>query len=227
MDNKKLPFQIPIFPLTGAILLPKGHLPLNIFEPRYKKMIEMAHDGHGVIGMVQPQNSNISNSTFKNDLFGTAPRGRNLYGVGCVGLITEMEKTDEDQYFVVLTGLKRFSIVEELPMKNLFREVTVSYNDFSGDGDEAFSASTQNRARFLDTLNKYLTRLKINIDVKSLDQVEDEELINSMAMICPFDAAEKQLLLEISTLSDRAELMIKIMNFNLTKHDIILEPNIH
>lgn len=227
MNTTKLPLQIPIFPLTGAVLLPKGKLPLNVFEPRYKKMIEMAHDTDGVIGMIQPQGSNFSSSVSKNDLFGTAPRGRDVYSVGCVGLITEMDKTTADQYFVVLTGLKRFSIVEELPMKYPFREVSVSYSNFSGDGDEAFHGATQYRNRFLATLHKYLIHLKINIDAKSLDKIEDEEFINSMAMVCPFDAAEKQLLLEVPTLVERTELMIKIMDFNLAKHDITLENHIH
>lgn len=224
---KKLPEQIPVFPLTGAILLPKGHLPLNIFEPRYLEMVEKAHDTNKIIGMIQPRGTNTSMSAKNNNLFGTAKGQQELYNVGCAGLITEMEKTAEGQYFIVLTGINRFEVIEELPQINSFREVQVDYSAFRQDSDQQLINREKRKEVFFKTLNQYLTKLDIEIELSALEDIEDEELINSMAMICPFDAAEKQLLLESSTLDNRIDLMVKIMDFNLTKHPISSGGNLH
>ena len=224
---KKLPNHIPLFPLTGAILLPKGHLPLTLFEPRYLEMIEAAHDGDKMIGMIQPQRTNISSDPTDNDLFGTADQGRDLYNVGCVGLITEMDKTQDGRYFAVLTGVRRFEIIEELPLERPFREARISYANYGNDGDEQFGRDTKLRQQIIKKLAQYLQRLSLNIDLQSFDDLKDEELINSLAMICPFDAAEKQLLVEVPTLEERTHLMIKIMDFNLSKHAISSQDNIH
>lgn len=224
---KNLPDHIPLFPLTGAILLPKGQLPLTIFEPRYLEMVEAAHDGDKIIGMVQPQRTNISPTPANNDLFGTADHGRDLYNVGCAGLIGEMEKTQDGRYFVILTGVKRFEIVEELPFERSFREARISYANYSNDGDEQFVRGTRLREQFIEKLDHYLQQLTMNIDMRSFEGVEDEDLVNSLAMICPFDAAEKQLIVEVPALEERAHLMMKIMDFNLSKHAISSRNNIH
>lgn len=224
---KNLPDHIPLFPLTGAILLPKGHLPLTIFEPRYLQMVEAAHDGDKIIGMVQPQRTNISPTPANNDLFGTADHGRDLYNVGCAGLITEMEKTQDDRYLLVLTGVRRFEIVEELPFERPFREARISYANYSNDGDEQFVRGTRLREQFIAKFGHYLQQLTMNIDLRLFEGVKDEELLNSLAMICPFDAAEKQLIVEAPTLEQRAHLMMKIMDFNLSKHAISSQDKIH
>ena len=223
----KLPVQIPLFPLTGAILLPKGHLPLNIFEPRYLEMVEKAHDTNKIIGMVQPRGTNVSSSIQNNDLFGTAAKKQDIYDIGCAGQITEMEKTAEGQYFIVLTGVSRFKIIEELPKANSFREARADYSAFNHDGDQRLANREDSKKKFLKTLKLYLTKLNMKIDLTTLEGIGDEELMNSMAMICPFDAAEKQLLLESSTLDDRVHLMVKIMDFNLTKHPVSSDRNLH
>lgn len=222
----RLPAIIPLFPLTGAILMPKGHLPLNVFEPRYKQMVEMARENDGIIGMIQPTAMNISDSEQENDLYGTAKRGRELYNVGCAGLITGFEETSQGQYFIILTGQRRFKIDNELPMKHSFRQAEVSYVDYQHDGTDS-DISSDHKSLFLDTVKKYFKKIEINVDLKSFEDIGDEELINSMAMICPFDAAEKQLLLETAPLLDRADLMIKLMDFILGQHNISSENNIH
>jgi len=227
MSLNKLPEQIPLFPLTGASLLPKGKLPLNIFEPRYAEMVEMAHENDSIIGMIQPQGSRISSDQENNDLFGTAKKGRGLYSVGCAGFITKMEKTADGRYFIILTGLRRFEIIEELPLKNSFREVRVSYANYKYDGDDILTHSSKTKNRLYDSLKKYLNQNNINIDMKNFEDLDDEELINSLAMICPFEAAEKQLLIEIPTLDQRAELLLKIIDFNLAQHNISSGNNIH
>ncbi len=227
MTETNLPKQIPIFPLTGAILLPRGFLPLNIFEPRYREMVEMAQDSNKVIGMVQPLGSHVSLDINKSDLFGTAPRGREVYKTGCAGVISEFKQTGENQYFIVLEGISRFTIVNELPMKHQFREVEVIYDNLDQVSGNSLHDDRVLRRKFSKTLTAYLSHLELDIDHKSFDEICDEELINSLAMTCPFDAAEKQMLVEASSLEERTDLMIKIMDFNLSKHDISSEDNIH
>lgn len=224
---KKLPDIIPLFPLTGAILLPKGYLPLNIFEPRYIEMVEAAHDSDGIIGMIQPKGARISNTRDNNDLYGTAKRGRPIYKTGCAGLITKMETIGENQYLVILNGISRFEILEELPMVNSYREARVSNANFSEDGNEKPLTDKKLKERYLSSLKKYFNRFNMDINPSDFSDISDEEIINSMAMICPFDSAEKQLIIETSTLTDRAKLMIKIIDFNLLQHDIASEGNLH
>ncbi len=227
MNKYDLPKQLPIFPLTGATLLPKGHLPLNIFEPRYREMVETARETNNVIGMVQPAGSHISSDTSNNDIFGTAERGRELYLTGCAGLITEFSEIENNQYFIVLTGIRRFKITRKLPMQHAFREVEVSYDDFTNDSDEDLGKNSALKKKFDQTLSAYLDLLKLDLDHESFSDIGDEEFINSLAMICPFDAPEKQLLVEAPTLQERTSLMIKIMDFNRSQHDVSSESNIH
>jgi uncharacterized protein len=224
---EKLPKQIPIFPLTGAILLPRAHLPLNIFEPRYKEMIEFANSSHGVIGMVQPAGTHISSAFENNDQFGTAHQGRGLYNVGCAGLITNFKETGNGQYFIILKGLRRFRIIEEAPLTQQFREVSADYQPFLCDGDENFNFDPSLKGEFFKTLDIYLKAIEINIDVSNFQNLVEEELINSIAMVCPFEASEKQLLLEAPSLIDRTKIMMKIMDINLSKHDISSGKQIH
>lgn len=224
---KKLPDHIPLFPLTGAILLPKGHLPLTIFEPRYLEMVEEAHDGNMMIGMIQPQRTSITSHPKNNDLFGTADHNRDLYTVGCAGLITSMEKNQDGRYLIVLTGVRRFEVIEELTIEKSFREAQVNYTNYSNDGDEQFEQNSTIREQFIIKLDQYLQALDLTIDLQAFDHMEDEELVNTLAMSCPFEAPEKQLIIEVHTLEQRARLMMKIMDFNLNKHDISSQNKIH
>jgi len=223
----KLPNQIPLFPLTGAILLPKGHLPLNIFEPRYKDMVEHSRRGAGIIGMIQPAATDMSKTTDGNDLFGTAERGRPLYNIGCAGQISTYEETPEGQYYIVLTGVKRFNIVEEVSMKNGFREALVDYTDYSNDGSGILTNPKPSKEHFLKTFKNYVSNLNLRIDFNAFEDIEDEELVNWTAMICPFDAAEKQLLIECPSITDRLCLMDKLITLNASGHNMSAKKNIH
>jgi len=190
-------------------------------------MVENAHDTTKIIGMVQPRGTYVSSSIQNNDLFGTAAKKQDIYDIGCAGRITEIEKTAEGQYFIVLTGVSRFKIIEELPKTSSYREAYADYSAFNHDGDQRLANREESKVTFLKTLQRYLTKLDMKIDLTTLEGINDEELMNSMAMICPFDAAEKQLLLESSSLDDRVNLMVKIMDFNLTKHPVSSDRNLH
>ena len=222
-----LPITLPIFPLTGAILLPRGHLPLNIFEPRYKKMIEDAQKKDGIIGMIQPANTVIASTIDNNDNFGTTKNNPDLYQIGCAGLISNFEETENGQYFILLTGLRRFKIAEEIATTTLYRQVKADYSEFSQDGDEADIQHIKITEKFFSALKKYLTAMEIKIDLNALEDLADEELINSLAMVCPFDAAEKQLLLECRLLKDRVSLMMQIMDFKFPLDSISSDQHIH
>lgn len=222
-----LPITLPIFPLTGAILLPRGHLPLNIFEPRYKKMIEDAQKKDGIIGMIQPANTVIASTIDNNDNFGTTKNNPELYQIGCAGLISNFEETENGQYFILLTGLRRFKITEEIATTTLYRQVKADYSEFSQDGDEADIQHIKITEKFFSALKKYLTAMEIKIDLNALEDLADEELINSLAMVCPFDAAEKQLLLECRLLKDRVSLMMQIMDFKFPLDSISSDQHIH
>lgn len=224
---RNLPIMLPIFPLTGAILLPRGHLPLNIFEPRYKKMIEDARKNEGIIGMVQPAKTSVSLTIENNDNFGTAKKNPDLYNVGCAGLISNFEETSNGQYFIVLTGLRRFRVMEEITTTTPYRQIKADYSEFIQDGDEPDIEQIKTTEKFFYALKKYLNAMDIKIDLNSFEDLADEELINSLAMVCPFDAAEKQLLLECGVLKDRVSLMMKIMDFKLPQDGISSDQHIH
>ena len=222
-----LPITLPIFPLTGAILLPRGHLPLNIFEPRYKKMIEDAQKNDGIIGMIQPSNMAVASTIDNNDNFGTTTNNPDLYQVGCAGLISNFEENENGQYLILLKGLRRFRISEEIATTTLYRQIKADYSEFTQDGDEADIPHIKTTEKFFSALKKYLNAMEIKIDLSSLEDLADEELINSLAMVCPFDAAEKQLILECGLLKDRVSLMMQIMDFKLPLDSISSDQHIH
>lgn len=226
-ELETLPSPVPIFPLTGALLLPKGHLPLNIFEQRYLDMVRYARYKSGIIGMVQPLAPH-GEAQGGDDRRGTAPRGRALYKTGCLGMISDMTEKEDGTIFVMLTGLCRFDIQAEEPKTRTFREVRPNYSAYQQDCMAPRHIADIDREALLKRVEEYLKNLGIHTKWEGLDQADDEGLINSLAMICPFDAAEKQALLEANTLQDRVLLMSRIMDFaclNNTEDDD--EPYIH
>jgi len=204
---EELPPVIPVFPLTGALLLPKGHLPLHIFEPRYLEMINFARENNGLIGMVQPhQHTNETITTGAPD----------LYRTGCVGMISDFDETPDGRYMIMLTGLSRYDIQSEMDNIYDFRMVQVSYDRFGQDCGDDLAGFQDCRERLMVTLKDYLAQQGATMDLKGFDNAGDEELVNVLAMICPFSASEKQALLEALTLTERLELMIKLMQFSLS-----------
>ena len=200
-----LPNSLPIFPLSGVVLLPRGRLPLNIFEPRYLAMIDDAMARHRLIGMIQPD-SEDSNSP-------------GLCAVGCAGRITSLSETEDGRYIINLSGIIRFRIGAELAAATPYRQVQPIFEDFANDlnGEKAgtSAATTIDRPRLLGALRRYLDVNKMKADWSGIEESEAENLVNSLCMICPFEVAEKQALIEAETLSDRAEVLITLIEMSI------------
>jgi len=193
-----LPAILPIFPLTGVLLLPRGRLPLNIFEPRYLAMTRDALAGERLIGMVQPSDP--------------AAAGSNppVYPTGCAGRITSFSETDDGRYLITLTGISRFRIGEELPLLDGYRRVVPQWGEFTHDLAGEDEASFD-RNRLLRGLRGYFQQHQISADWDAVTAVPGERLVTSIAMICPFDPSEKQALLEAPDLEERARLLTAIV----------------
>jgi hypothetical protein len=201
---KDLPKAIPIFPLAGVLLLPRGRLPLNIFEPRYLNMTVDALQADRVIGMVQPVDAQAG--------------GNNLavYPTGCAGRITEFSETDDGRYLITLTGLCRFETIKELPLRNGYRRIIPRWDRYEGDLGDAADTGID-RARLFDRLRIYLEAQGIDADWEAIEQTPDERLVTSLAMSCPFEPGEKQALLECRTLTERGDTMIALMEMALVE----------
>jgi len=194
-----LPQVIPAFPLPGSILLPRGQLPLNIFEPRYLNMIDDAMAGDRVIGLIQPAGGPASLPS--------------LTAVGCAGRITSFAETSDGRYLITLTGICRFRVASELPSQTPYRQVRATYASFESDLSVP-SGEGFDREFFLDALRAYLERRQLEIDWETAGAAPQEALINSLAMALPFEAAEKQALLESPTLQDRCETLTALMQID-------------
>ncbi len=203
----ELPASLPIFPLPGVLLLPGGRLPLNVFEPRYLAMVEDALRSARLVGMVQP------NEEADGDV-GALP----VYGTGCAGRITAFQETDDGRYLITLTGLIRFDIQEELTTLRGYRSVQADWSRYRADL-EAEDPPGIDRARMLEALRAYFDATGIAGDWDAIDETPNEKLITSIAMICPFEAAEKQALLEAPTLGERAEAMTAILEMAALRGD--------
>lgn len=202
-DNN-LPAILPIFPLTGAVLLPRGHLPLNIFEPRYKAMVDEALGTHRMVGMIQP----------KGLIERTGPDDAPLYKVGCVGKITKYEETDDGRYLITLHGVTRFSVGEELPLRNGFRRIRPGWDGFSQDLQPG-SCVDLDREALKGLLKDYFSLNGLNCTWEKIDTATDEKLITCLSMACPLEPGEKQALLEAATCSERAKLFMTILQMAL------------
>ena len=199
-DFDDLPAALPIFPLTGVLLLPRGRLPLNIFEPRYVNMITDALAADRMFGMVQPSTANAES------LEGEPA----LYQTGCAGRITLFEETDDGRFILSIKGVSRFAIIEETPTLRGYRKCTVDWNPFRGDL-AAVAAPEIDRAKLVGAVRRYFSAKGIEADWAAIDQAGDEYLVTSIAMLCPFDPPEKQALLEAADLAGRSELLTTIV----------------
>jgi len=206
-----LPRTLPVFPLQGALLLPGGRLPLNIFEPRYLKMVQDALAGDRLIGMVQPCDENQEQGDAE------------IYRTGCAGRITAFNETDDDRYLITLSGLIRFAVESELPADRGYRRVVPDFAKFRSDLDE--DRGEFDRAKLLEALRAYFDTNGVKGDWDAIEETPDEQLVNSLAMVCPFEPPEKQALLEAPTLPERAETMTTILQ--MSAHDSASEPARH
>ncbi|MGE3335547.1 MAG: LON peptidase substrate-binding domain-containing protein [Rhodospirillaceae bacterium] len=195
-----LPEELPIFPLSGALLLPWGRLPLNIFEPRYLNMTLDALGAGRIIGMVQPDYD-------KGDKDAAEPA---VYSVGCAGRIASFEETEDGRLLILLKGLCRFSVVREIEGRKGYRRVRASYDEFKADLDVPANFEVARELLFA-RLKPYLeaNAMKISLDV--LKGLSDSTLVTSLCMVCPFDPREKQALLEAKTLKARYDTLLALL----------------
>ena len=197
-DQAALPQILPIFPLTGVLLLPRGRLPLNIFEPRYLAMTRAALAGERLIGMVQPSDPRVAGD---NPL---------VYPTGCAGRVTSFSETDDGRFLIALTGISRFRIREELPLLEGYRRVVPEWSEFAGDL-QSEDEPDFDRDRLLRGLRAYFQHHQMQADWDAITSVPGERLVTSIAMICPFEPSEKQALLEAPDLEERARLLTAIV----------------
>jgi len=208
LKPEDLPEAIPVFPLTGALLLPGGQLPLNIFEPRYLSMIDDALSMHRLIGMVQP----VFGGERMQEAETEAPA---LCQVGCIGRITSFAETGDGRYIVSLTGVCRYRLLDELRGDRSYRSFHIApfIADLSA-GDEEKSVD---REALLAAFKAYLDANKLEADWESVERASNATLVNSMAMMSPYGPAEKQALLEAPDLKTRAETLIAITEIVLAR----------
>jgi uncharacterized protein len=201
------PAVIPVFPLPGALLLPRGQMPLNIFEPRYVAMIDDAIRSHRIIGMIQPDQDGDEQPRI-------APR---LFGVGCIGRITQLAESGDGRYLLTLTGVSRFQVVEELRAQTPYRQAQVSYERFTSDFIARAGEEEVDRKGLLKALKEFAAANDLKIDWKGVNEAPNEALVNALSMMAPFGAREKQALLEAADLKSRAEMLIAITEIELAR----------
>jgi Lon protease-like protein len=207
--GESLPDRFPIFPLKGALLLPGGNLPLNIFEPRYLAMVRDAVRTDRVIGMIQPREP--VPGTAKTVPDEPAPP---IYDVGCAGRITNFSETDDGRILITLTGLSRFDVAQELQVTTPYRQVVGRFDRWRHDC-EPEDPPPHLKGELLQVLRRYFDLQGIEADWKAIKDAPMVPLVISLAMICPFGAAEKQGLLEGPTITDQAELLIALMEMDV------------
>ena len=202
--TNNLPKEIPIFPLSNFIFFPKTTVPLNIFEPRYIEMIDDAMKGNRVIGMIQPKNSSKLIPS--------------LYNIGCAGKITSFNETEDGRYLIVLAGISRFKILEELKHQKLYRKCKVNFDYFSKDLDEKKEDIKFSDLKLIfKNLKPLFIKEGYNVNWEELEKQNLSQTINALAMASPFSLEEKQILLETINLNERKkklELILSTYNFN-------------
>jgi len=198
---------IPVFPLPGALLLPRGQLPLNIFEPRYLAMVDDSlQDGHRLIGMIQPDPAH------------PGPEDKPvLFKVGCVGRITQIAESGDGRYLLQLTGIARFRVEEELNVTTAYRQCRVTTVPFADDFTARKGEEQVDRKTLLEALSAFLKANNLKTDWEGIENAPNEALVNALAMMSPYGVAEKQALLEAPDLKSRAEILIAVTQMELAK----------
>jgi Lon protease-like protein len=205
-NKKEIPQEISIFPLANAVFFPNTILPLNIFEPRYKKMVEDSLATNKMIGMIQTRQSND-------------PKKPEVFSVGCLGKIDTHTKTADDRYLINLKGLIRFRILDEIESGLAYRKFRVTYDEFFGDLEQIKFNDKIDVLKLIDKARKLFKIHHLSTDWKVVEKVEPDQLVNSLSMICPFSVSEKQGLLEAKTLLERNLLINQIISFYITNNN--------
>jgi len=200
----ELPEIVPVFPLAGALLLPRGQMPLNIFEPRYLAMIDDAfRDGHRLIGMIQPD---VTHSSSEERPV--------LFKVGCVGRITQLAESGDGRYILELTGVSRFKVIEEMmTVLTPYRQCKVDYFPFVDDFTARKGEEAVDREALLAVLTDFLKANKLKVDWEGIEEAPNEALVNALAMMSPYGTPEKQALLEAPDMASRADLVVQFLRF--------------
>jgi Lon protease-like protein len=196
IDN--LPKTLPVFPLSGVLVLPRGQLPLNVFEPRYLTMVDDVLAGNRLIGMIQP--TEHEDKTLKPA----------LSHVGCAGRLSAYRETDDGRYLITLSGICRFRVAEELIVETPYRQVVADFMPFASD----LAASQESdfpRERLFDALKIYLAKRDLKADWQSVMNAPAETLVNALSMLCPFEPAEKQALLEAHGWEERVAILTALL----------------
>lgn len=215
MGPADLPEIIPVFPLPGALLLPRGQMPLNIFEPRYLAMVDDAfRDGHRLIGMIQPDSAHAKEGDHNPALF----------RVGCVGRITQLAESGDGRYILELTGISRFKLVDELTVQTPYRQCKVDYFEFVDDFTARKGEDDVDRDALLKALTDFLKANNLEVDWEGIDQARNEALVNALAMMSPFGTAEKQAMLEAPDLKTRSDILIAVTEMDLARKHSSGEP---
>ncbi len=195
-----LPETLPIFPLVGALLLPSGQLPLNVFERRYTAMVDEAIATDRFVGIVQPKDSGVVEICDDTALFKT----------GCAGKITALNETEDGRYLITLTGICRFNIAQELPVYKGFRSVRADWSAFENDIEEN-ACFGLDRDRLVELLQTYFNAQEMECDWDAVKTAPDDRLITCLSMVCPFSACEKQALLEATCCKSRAKMFLSLL----------------
>jgi hypothetical protein len=209
------PGLIPLFPLPGALLLPRGQMPLNLFEPRYLAMAEDAIRGDRVIGMIQPDAEG-----------GGSPTVPKLYRAGCAGRITQFAETGDGRLLVTLTGIARFHLLQEMPVTTPYRQAQVSYEAFADDFTARAGEEAVDREAVVRALRDFVGQHKIQVDWKGVNEAPNEALVNALCMMSPFGVREKQAMLEAPDLKTRAEILVAVTEFELARGGEGEEPTL-
>lgn len=204
MNLADLPDIIPIFPLPGALLLPRSRLPLHLFEPRYLTMLEdVLKTPQRLIGMIQP------------NVVPGRDGGTGLHSIGCVGRVTQFSETEDSRYMITLTGISRYRIMNEVEGFTPYRRAGVSWTGFERDLGPTDVDALFDRLAFMELLSRYFDARELQTDWETLTEADDELLINSLSMLLGFEPDEKQLLLEAPSLSTRRETLVTLVEYAL------------
>jgi hypothetical protein len=210
-----LPTEFPVFPLEGALLLPRGRLPLNIFEPRYLAMVEDSLGAGRVVGMIQPDPS-------------AAPTefGPGLYQIGCLGRISSFSETDDGRFLITLVGLTRFSVQKELGLCRGYRRVAGDIGDYGDDLRLDSRPIGVSRDILLGALRRYFGCRGLEANWEAIRKIPDDMLVVTLSMICPFEVPEKQALLEAATEAERASALLALLQIGAATQDTHSSRNV-
>ena len=206
-----LPPRIPLFPLRGAILLPRVTLPLNVFEPRYLEMLDDVMSGDRLIGIVQPDQDGGPEDDEESPL----DQEVGLRNVGCVGRVTSYQEVEDERLLITLTGIMRYDIIDEAETELPYRVASVSYDRYAADLNEGLGEDQVDRANLLRVLRSYLDANRLEADWSAIQRASSEFLINALCVMCPYGPEEKQALLEAEDLKRRADVLVALAEMEL------------